>query len=118
MKYLILEKGEGYGCDYTIGCNQRWKVVESDLPYEEFKNRCVKYALFGGDADANWEDYSEISDEQSVVELHILQISDISTVDLDEEKDYYRKLFNERLQEILREEKIREYHKLKSELNL
>jgi len=28
--YLVAERGYGDGCDYTIGCNQRWEIQEFD----------------------------------------------------------------------------------------
>ena len=30
MKYLICEKQEGEGCDYTIGCGMRFDFIEAD----------------------------------------------------------------------------------------
>ena len=29
MKYVALLTGEGYGCDYTIGCNKKFEVFEA-----------------------------------------------------------------------------------------
>jgi hypothetical protein len=30
MKYVILRKGFGEGCDYTIGCNMTWEIRDFD----------------------------------------------------------------------------------------
>ncbi len=29
--YIVIMKGEGEGCDYTIGCNMKYKFVDSNL---------------------------------------------------------------------------------------
>ena len=34
-QYLICETGYGDGCDYTIGCNQRWRIEDFDGNLEE-----------------------------------------------------------------------------------
>lgn len=41
---LILLKGIGYGCDYTIGCNMRWEFVK------EATDECLEeiYHAYGG----------------------------------------------------------------------
>ena len=118
MQYLILEKGNGHGCDYTIGCNQRWKVVESDLPYEQFKYRCIKYALFGGDADANWEDYCGLCDENQVAELHIIELPTLLTVDLEAAREYFNNIYSEETKQALKEDKLKQFYKLKEELGM
>jgi hypothetical protein len=30
MKYYLLLEGHGYGCDYTIGCNLKWEIIEAE----------------------------------------------------------------------------------------
>jgi hypothetical protein len=35
MTYIFLLNGSGCGCDYTIGCNQTWKIVDSPIPLTE-----------------------------------------------------------------------------------
>ena len=48
MKYLVLVKGSGYGCDYTIGCNRIWKFVECEK--EDLKSELEEIAdYYGGE---------------------------------------------------------------------
>ncbi len=115
MKYLVLEKGEGQGCDYTIGCNQRWKIIESDLPYEQFRNRCVKYAVFGGDANANPKDYTGVCTDNKIVELHIIELPTLLTTDMEYAYSFYESIINEGKVGDEQQRKRELYRKLKAE---
>jgi len=37
-KYIVIMKGFGEGCDYTIGCNMSYEVMESDKSLADFAN--------------------------------------------------------------------------------
>lgn len=76
MKYVILHKGFGEGCDYTIGCNMRYDIIEFDGDIEELKHSYTMEALFG-DEDANPEDYNKIRDMSGQIsELIIIPITE------------------------------------------
>ncbi len=114
MKYLILEKGFGEGCDYSIGCNQRWKLVESDLPFEQFKHQTIKYALFGGDTCADLSQYTGCSDE--IDKLVIVELPSFYEVDLDRERSNYKEIFQAAELQAALEHKRKVYERLKEEL--
>lgn len=86
MKYLVLETGFGEGCDYTIGCNMRWDVVELDAcTIEEAHAYFTRCALYGGDGLATPLDYCKIEDmEGQIKTLIILPYVDAEEIDMDE----------------------------------
>jgi hypothetical protein len=44
-KFLVVEKGFGEGCDYTIGCNMNYEIVEADS-IEALVQDTINGALF------------------------------------------------------------------------
>jgi hypothetical protein len=51
VKFLVVEKGTGEGCDYTIGCNMSYDIVESDDSIEVLAARLAEDAVFHGEKD-------------------------------------------------------------------
>ncbi len=41
--FVVLLKGEGYGCDYTIGCNKTWRFLKAET-MEEARKEVEKIA--------------------------------------------------------------------------
>jgi hypothetical protein len=71
-EFFVIQTGQGYGCDYTIGCNERtdYRQAESaqdiiDELFEEWDDYVSDYAA---------EHYSEIS---------IVEAAEITKVDID-----------------------------------
>ena len=115
-KYLVVEEGEGEGCDYSIGCNQRWNVIDSHLPLEEFKKKAIAFAIFGGDANGNLETHG-MSDENIVSDLRIVQLDNTTLhfVDMYEEREKLELESTNRIEEENKELRRRQYEKLRSE---
>ena len=83
MKYLVLERGFGEGCDYTIGCAQRWRIVEFDGEIGAATNFFMRQALYGDDEDGKPEDYSRITGTDGQVQtLIVLPFDDAVCVDM------------------------------------
>jgi hypothetical protein len=84
-KFLLVLKGKGEGCDYTIGCNTLVDEVEGYTPHEAF----VKWYK-------DWkgiEDFDEINintDEFSSVTLY--EIVDTSEINLEQ---FYKQIIPE-----------------------
>lgn len=102
MKYIILENIQ----DYDYG-PQRWKVVESDLDYEQFKEKATKHALFGGKSETNKLDYK-------VTSLTIINALQINNIDLDTP----RKACELMIKDKVKEEELQEKRKLLGRLKL
>ncbi len=47
MKWMVVMKGEGDGCDYTIGCNMRFDIREfsDEMEFPEVQRRVIEDAL-------------------------------------------------------------------------
>ena len=114
MKYAILEKGFGEGCDYTIGCNMRWKIIEFDGDIEDLKHKCTMYSLFGGDANADPKDYSRIDDMSGQSsELIIIPITEEITIDLDRAREEHNDRRDEEARQKEEERDRKEFERLK-----
>ncbi len=109
MKYLILEKG-----NESYNESRNWKLVESNLPYEQFRMQCVKYALYGGDWDASPSDYGGVHCELS--ELHIIELPTLLSIDLVQAVQHFQDIHDsiDKEEDIAR--KRRQLERLKSEL--
>jgi len=95
MKYIILEKGRGEGCDYTIGCNQRWEIVDHDGDVNLLVEKYTKMGIYGGDETGNPEDYNKIDDYYTgglVVELIIISVDQLVNVDMKAAVDNHNRL--------------------------
>ena len=78
-KYLVVMKGEGEGCDYTIGCNMLYKIVESERCLSDFVEHFANKVT----------DPSEFSDP-GVVRLIIAPFEHCQDVDLRPYKQVHR----------------------------
>ena len=52
--YLVAERGYGEGCDYTIGCNQRWSIEEFDGNLEEATAHFTKEITLTPEDEEDW----------------------------------------------------------------
>lgn len=62
MKYLILRKGLGQGCDYNIGYNMTWEIREFDGSSEKLVSLLTTECLYGDDDYDRNEEYEEGED--------------------------------------------------------
>lgn len=73
MKYLVAIAGEGEGCDYTIGCNMNYEIVEAKS-IEEVIEKVV------------WPDgkdeYSRLEGEIPLAEILIVPADKLFRVDV------------------------------------
>lgn len=109
MKYLILEKG-----NETHDASRNWKLVESPLPYEQFRMQCVKYALYGGDHEAMPSNYSGVYCGLS--ELHIVELPTLLTTNLVQAVQHFQDIHDSIDMEEDLKRKRRQFEKLRLEL--
>ena len=72
MKFLVVSKMHGYGCDYTIGCGMRFDWVEAESA-EEAERKIV-------------EDYGvkpSESDEQPLKEIYVIPEKYVHKLDVE-----------------------------------
>lgn len=94
MKYVILTKGFGEGCDYTIGCNMSWKIKDYVGPIDTCIGLITKEALYCGDEDGTPENYSKITDMDGQIEelkIIVLATGEVLDIDMDKERERHNK---------------------------
>jgi hypothetical protein len=74
-RYILLERGNGEGCDYTIGCNQRWTIFEAASEEKAIKHVIGEKPTKADDYEDNLRPYLEredlllVNDEGKVIDL-------------------------------------------------
>ena len=68
MTYFLLIQGSGNGCDYTIGCNQTWKIIDSPKPLTEERLQDIMVETCEYYGDENIDSISVV--EASSFKLH------------------------------------------------
>lgn len=58
MNFVVLYRGCGYGCDYTIGCNKKWSFIEADSIKE-----ATEKVLGASSVESLKEKYKQIHDD-------------------------------------------------------
>jgi len=81
MKFLVCEKQDGEGCDYTIGCGMTFYTVEAE-------------SIEGAQEEIIWpdgkEEYSSLEGEQSLIEILIIPFDQVFKVDIQPIKNSIR----------------------------
>jgi hypothetical protein len=54
MKYVIIFEQRGEGCDYTIGCGIKFKIIEAN-DLEDARNKAKEYFLMNYCYGAEWD---------------------------------------------------------------
>lgn len=99
MKYVILKKGFGEGCDYTIGCNMAWDVVELVGPVKACVELTIRECLYGGDENGTPEEYDKITDmdgQVAVLKIISIETNEIFDIDMDKEREKHNKYHDEK----------------------
>jgi hypothetical protein len=73
-KYLVIFKGSGQGCDYTIGCNLAYEEVEADTKEDALLKAYAKLECYDT-IEEYLEDYDSPRDED-IDEAIIYNLSD------------------------------------------
>ena len=74
-RYILLERNEGEGCDYTIGCNQRWSFFRAESKEKAIEHVIGAKPTNGDDYEDNLRPYLEreelliVTDEGKVIDL-------------------------------------------------
>ena len=84
-KYIALITGRGEGCDYTIGCNLKWREVKNVSSMAEAVDK-LRSIFLDTDDETDWEEYpSEYGEtEGGYPKIEILEVT--SSLDLDMEE--------------------------------
>lgn len=75
MKYIILKKQNGDGCDYTIGCGMRYDIVEAESIED-----CIEMVAYPEGRDGN---YAFKDDNESIIEAWIILFEHAQKIDID-----------------------------------
>lgn len=84
-QYLICETGYGDGCDYTIGCNQRWRIEDFDGNLEEATKYFTNKLIINEEEDYYIEKgiLPKFSTEGSVAEMLVVPLDKYDMPNLD-----------------------------------
>ena len=74
MKYLVCQKQEGAGCDYTIGCGMRFDFIEADSIQDVIEE--VVYPN-------GRKNYCTIVDDQALEKILIIPAECVIAVDVE-----------------------------------
>lgn len=74
MKYLICEKQEGEGCDYTIGCGMRFDFIEADSIQD-----AIESIIFPNGRDK----HSALEGEDALEKIFIVPAEYVTVVDVE-----------------------------------
>ncbi len=77
MKYLVLQKQEDEGCDYTIGCGMNYEFIAAEN-HEE----AVEKTLYPDGRD----EHCVLDDENRIAEILVLQVQDEIVIKLNVHK--------------------------------
>ena len=114
MKLLILKAGFGEGCDYTIGCNQTWKVEDFEGTIKEAEDHYTKLGIYSGDIEGTPEGYARIDTTAGQLEkLIILPYIDAVNVDMDKARQIHNSYWDKKLIEETENKEKAEYIRLK-----
>lgn len=101
MKFIVLLKGRGTGCDYTIGCNKTWREFDAQN-LEEAKAKVKEIIL----------EYSEPDIAEARLMAHAYEDIDARAVYQEQEEKRKRKK-----EEQDKKKRKKEYEKLKAEFD-
>lgn len=85
MKFIVIMKQNGEGCDYTIGCGMTYCEVEASS-YEDAKDKVLYEDI---DEDDGYSGALDDGSEQQLKEMLIVKVDDVHVADLQSEKDVY-----------------------------
>lgn len=86
MKYLILRKQAGEGCDYSIGCGLQYAFKEFDGTLDEALEHFTTWVAYGDDQD---ELCFQLEDETDLEKAYIIPYGKCFEVDLDKLRAAY-----------------------------
>lgn len=82
MKYAIIIIGEGEGCDYTIGCNQKLVELEAtDLEAARVEAKEIMLGEYDPDENEFYEGYIHIRGEDQIESAQLVSI--VEDLDID-----------------------------------
>lgn len=100
-KYLVVERQNGRGCDYTIGCGIKYGYIDADS-FEEAKVKALENADFGG--------------EQEREQILIAPLEHVLKIDLDGARYIWEQEQKKNREEKQRLKDLEEFEKLKKKL--
>ena len=108
--YLVCMRQYGEGCDYTIGCGMKYKVVGA-----ENREEAIEKVLY---PDGRDEGYSYTLDgEQELVELVVTEFTEGSVVNLEPYKNEFKEAMKAEAEQTEKDKRRKEYLLLKQEFD-
>lgn len=119
MKIIVLSKGFGDGCDYTIGCNKDWRIEDFDGTLEEASCFYKNQGLYNGDEDGKPDDYNRITEmEGQLEELIVLPYEGAIHINMDKARDEHNTYWDLREEHIKEENDRVEYERLSKKFTI
>jgi len=117
MKFLFLLEGESEGCDYTLGCNINFEIIEATSQVKAVK---MFYDEFIG-SDLDTEEFNESlvhhKEEYGLEKITIYKIEESEIIDLKFITENYQKESKLRKKELEEEEILRQAEIIKQNRN-
>ena len=101
MKYLICEKQEGEGCDYTIGCGMRFDFIEADSIQD-----AIEKTVYPDGRD----EYCALEGENALEKILIIPAEYVTVVDVEK---MAQEIKQQRKDEAIETQKVKELAEFK-----
>jgi len=113
--FLVAMKGTGDGCDYTIGCNMRYKLVMSDKTIDELTQKEIQDALFHGEDDQDYINDKILGKEDNEIsELFVVELENYRRPNLGALRGTHNEMVQQRRTKKREEKERLEFERLKA----
>jgi hypothetical protein len=115
-KFLVVRKGEGEGCDYTIGCNMEYHIIEC-ASLEEAIRQSVDLCVFGEERKYCEENAIEVGGRDAETkELIMVPFDQCSVVELEPIRKAHNDKVALKMKELQEQADLEAFEKLKKKL--